>query len=208
MAELDNQVQPPRTTDDADTTARHRASLDAMQDVVQSAIYLESVLKRPTQELETRLTGVRERRAAYDQTRNTLIAAVRMPKPKSTDPEMLAIAKRILANADYEFGPHGPVLLNASKMTSREKKSSEIDIDKVSTYGGNVTLSGTETTWTYRWKEFQFATALQEPDSDLWRIHYIMAKNFTSGGNKTPLNQWISGGVVATDLITRDAVFQ
>lgn len=208
LAELENQVQPPRTTDDAPTTARHRQSLEAMQAVLQSAIDLESVLKRPTAAFESRLTEMKRWRAAYDRTRDEQIAAVRMPAPKSTNAEMLAVAKKVLANPDYEFGPHGPVVLNATEIVSREKKTSELDIDKIGTYGGKVTLSGTETTWTYRWREFQFATALREPQSELWRIHYIMAKYFTSGASKTPLNRWVSGGVVATDLITREAAFR
>ena len=131
-----------------------------------------------------------------------------MPVAKSQNAEMLAIAKEVVEYPGYEFGQHGPVVLNATGMTDREKETSEIDIDKVEVYGGDVTLSGTETTWTYRWREFQFATALQEPDSDLWRIHYIMAKYYTSGSSSTPLNQWISGGVVATDLIRREQVFR
>ncbi|MEM7564259.1 MAG: hypothetical protein AAF353_14580 [Pseudomonadota bacterium] len=208
MNELENQVQQPRTTDDTPTTTRHRQALDDMQDIVQSGIHLEATLKRPTDTWDQRLSDLRQRRADYDKERDQLIAAVRLPEPKTSDNEMMDIARKILAKPDYEFGEHGPVILTAAQIVSREKESSEIEIDDISTYGGSVTLSGTETTWTYRWREFQFATALQEADSELWRIYYIKAKNFTSGGNQTPLNQWISGGVVATDLITKEAVFR
>jgi hypothetical protein len=34
---------------------------------------------------------------------------------------------------------------------------------------------------------------LKETDSDTWYIWWLTAKNFSSGGSRTPLNKWISG---------------
>lgn len=208
LAELDNQVQSPKASDPAATTDRHLQALDQMVTVAQSAVHLENVLQRPVDAVGSRVEELRARRVAYDREREALIDAVRMPEPARSDPEMVAIAEEILEKPRYEFGPHGPIVITSSQITTREKKSSEIDIDKVQVSGSQVTMSGTETTWTYKWREFQFATALREGRDDLWRIHHIMAKYYTSGSESTPLNVWISGGVVEGDLIRESAVFE
>ena len=207
LADLDNQVQTPTASDTKETTKRHREALKTMAPVAKSAVYLEKVLQRPTEKDQKRLNLINDRIEAYERNRDSSIDAVRMPKPKSNDPKLIAIAKEVLENPQYGFGVHGPIVLNADRITDREKETSEIDIDKVSAYGGKVRLEGTETTWTYKWKEFQFSTALKEENSDLWRIHYITAKYYTSGSETTPLNKWISGKVVDTKLIRKKHVF-
>ena len=207
LAELDNQVQAPSAGHDLDTIQRHRQALDDMVPVARSVVHLESVLKRPTNDANTHVEALQQRRTSYDRELDALIDRVRMPEPKSPDATMLAIAEEVLKNPRYEFGAHGPIVLTSTGMTEREKQSSEIDFDKAEVSGNTLKLSGTETTWTYRWREFHFMTALREPGTDLWRLHQITPKYFTSGGTNTPLNSWISGGVVATDLIRENAVF-
>ena len=107
---------------------------------------------------------------------------------------MLAIAKEILEVPKYEFGKYGRIVLTTKEVIDRERKDSEVKIDDAKlTLSGDLKMSGTETTWTYKWKEFKFAVPLKETDSDTWYIWWITAKNFSSGGNRTPINQWISG---------------
>ena len=115
---------------------------------------------------------------------------------------MMKIAEQILSKPKYEFGEHGNIVLTTGEIVERERKDSEIDIDDAElTLSGDIKMSGTETSWTYKWKEFKFATPLKETDSDTWYIWWITAKNFSSGGKNTPLNQWISGGATKGNLI-------
>jgi len=102
------------------------------------------------------------------------------------------------------LGEHGKVVLTTREVTERERKDSETEIDKAElTSSGDLKMSGSETTWTYKWQEFKFATPIKEPDSDTWYIWWFTAKNFSSGGPRTPLNQWISGEVVKGNLILK-----
>ncbi|RZV46566.1 MAG: hypothetical protein EX258_09870 [Sphingomonadaceae bacterium] len=203
---MENKVQAPTARTNAVDAARHREALDQMVVVAESAVHLERGLNRPSDEPEKIVADLRERRANYDLQREQAIDAVRMPKSVSTDKKMLAIAKEVVEKPRYEFGAHGPIILNTAKMTEHAKKESEIEIDKVDTFGGKLQLSGTQETTIYKWTEFQFATVLKEEDSDLWRIYYIKPKFFTSGGSTTPLNEWISGGVVEGELIREENI--
>ncbi|MEM7172874.1 MAG: hypothetical protein AAF530_22110 [Pseudomonadota bacterium] len=206
LQELENQVQAPTAYTTASEAARHQDALNEMILVAESAMHLEAGLGRPTTEVEGAVADLRDRRKNYDLEREGAIDAVRMPEAASTDPNMLAIANKIIENPSYGFGVHGPIVLNTSKITEHQRKESEIEIDEIDTFGGNLQLSGTQETTIYKWKEFQFATALKEDDSDLWRIYYIKPKIFSSGGSKTPLNEWISGGVVEGEFIREENV--
>ena len=69
---------------------------------------------------------------------------------------------------------------------------------------GKITLSGTETTWNYKWQEFKFATPLKEKDSDDWYIWWITAKKYSSGWERTPIGEWVSGATTKGDLILKE----
>ena len=95
----------------------------------------------------------------------------KLPEPKSNDRKMLAIAKKILEFPKYEFGEYGRIILTTSEIIDRERKDSQLKIDDAEfTLSGNLKMSGTETTWTYKWKEFKFAVPLKETDRDTWYI--------------------------------------
>jgi len=128
-----------------------------------------------------------------------------MPEAVSTDAERLAIAKDVLERPKYNFGDHGPIILNTKEILEKERKESEIEIDDVDVFGGEIRMSGTKETTVWKWKEFQFATTLKD-ENGLWRITYIKPKFFTSGASTTPLNSWISGGVVEGDLIREENI--
>ncbi|MCB1832733.1 MAG: hypothetical protein KDH19_04715, partial [Geminicoccaceae bacterium] len=83
--------------------------------------------------------------------------------------------------------------------------TSEIDIDDVDVgAGGDLTLSGTETSWTYRWKQYQVATA--EPVGDTHYIFYNTLKYYTAGADTTPLNRWIVANRIQTVEIPRENI--
>ena len=176
LRELDQQVQTPTARTTKQEQMRHYAAFADMIPVAESAVTLERVIGRPTDEAEATVAAVKARREAYDATFEDAIDAVRMPKAVSSDAERLAIAKDILERPRYEFGEHGPILLNTSEILEKERKESEIEIDDVEVYGGEIRMSGTKETTVWKWREFQFATALKEDDSDLWRIYYIKPK--------------------------------
>ena len=202
LQELGNQVQSGGASANTERVAKDRSILDEMISVAESSVILESVLQRPTDSAAAVVESVRQRRLSYDTDRDKAIDATRLPAAASTDPERLRIAREIIATPRYEFGEYGPIVLNTATIKEHEKETSEIDIEKVDvSLSGDLTMSGTKTTWFYKWKQFQFAVPLRETGSDLWRVYYINAKFFTSGGPVTPLNEWISGGVVEGDLI-------
>ena len=202
---MDQQVQEPTARTNNTDLARHRNALDDMIPVAESLVNLESVLGNSTEEAEAGVTSIRERRKTYEAQREASIDLVRMPAALSTDTERLAIAREVLENPKYEFGEHGPIILNTKEILEKERKQSEIEIDDVDFFGGEIRMSGTKETTVWKWKEFQFATALKE-EGGQWRIYYIKPKLFTSGASTTPLNLWISGGVVEGELIREENI--
>lgn len=69
-------------------------------------------------------------------------------------------------------------------------ETSDTEFDKVDvSLSGNITLSGTKTTYKYAWDEFQVATA--EAVGDTYYIYFTTLKRFTSAAPSTPLNRWI-----------------
>jgi len=167
---------------------------DASLQIAESYVFLETALNRSVRKGLDLNETINRSKDAFINNRKIAISSARLPEAKSEDEERLAIARKILENPTYEFGEYGPVVLTTEKVVEREKKSSEIDIDDAEiTLSGDLKLSGTETSWTYRWQEFKFAVPLKSDDGTAWHIWWIVAKKFSSGGNNTPLDRWISG---------------
>jgi hypothetical protein len=171
----------------------NRVYADALA-VANSSVYLETALGRESAEAETMVARIQQAQSEFARKRDLALKSSRLPESKSDNGDMLKIAEQILAKPRYEFGQHGPIVLTTSEIVEREREDSEIDIDDAElTLSGDLKMSGTETTWKYKWQEFKFAAPLKEKGSDTWYIWWITAKNFSSGGARTPLNQWVSG---------------
>ena len=140
---------------------------------------------------EGRMSVLEQVRSATDQYEANYAKArelVRMPKPASTDSELIGIAEETLANYE-DVGEIKRLVVNLDKRhLSKETSESEFDDIDVS-LSGTVTLTGTKTTYFYEWDEFQVATA--EPVGDKFYIFYSKLKFYTSGAETTPLNRWI-----------------
>jgi hypothetical protein len=161
--------------------------------IANSSIYLEKALKRKPQLAEQTLAKLDELEQRFQQNRKIALQSSRLPQAKSKDSARIEIARQILKTPKYEFGEFGPIVLTTDSIVEREKESSEVEYDKAElTISGDIKLSGTETTWTYKWQEFKFATPLKHDDGQ-WYIWWITAKKFSSGGNNTPLGRWVSG---------------
>jgi hypothetical protein len=140
----------------------------------------------------------------FQRKRLVALASSRLPEARSTDPTRLSIATRILQTPRYQFGEFGTIVLTTDRIIEREKKSSEIDIDKLElSLSGDLKASGTETGWTYRWQEFKFAVPLKETDGS-WAIWWITAKNYSSGAANTPIGSWVSGRAEKGNPIPRE----
>lgn len=158
--------------------------------------------KQPTPATRTRIDEIKSLRRSYAEQRQTLVGESRLPEPASTDASRLEIARRILAQPDYGFGRHGPIVLTTADITEHEREVSRAEIRELDvSLSGEITLSGTETTWQYRWEEFRFATPIRNADSGEWNIWWITARKYSSGWEKTPLDRWVSGAAVQGDLI-------
>ena len=159
----------------------------------QSALYFAQAMGTDPEPATEIIAQLNQAKRTFLEKKQIALATSRMPSPQSQDAKMLAIAAEIIGIPRYEFGESGSVVLTTEAIVERESKESEIKFDGAKVMGGDVTLTGTETTWTYRWQEFKFAVPLHDKDTDLWYIWWITAKNYSSGANSTPLNQWISG---------------
>jgi hypothetical protein len=166
------------------------------------AAYQRAFGREPTANTRARIQEIAQLRVAYAAGRARAIGDSRLPDAKSHDPERLAIARRILAEPRHEFGEHGPIVLTTGDIVEREKQVSRAEIKDVEfSLSGDITLTGTETTWNYRWREFKFATPIKETASGDWHVWWITAKNFSSGWERTPIGRWVPGDAVKGDLI-------
>ncbi len=158
-----------------------------------SYLYIEQALSRPATKAKATIALINKAKADFAANVKIALDNSRLPKPASKNRKQIKLAKNILSTPRYEFGKHGPIVLTSKKITEHERKASEIEIDEVEFMPGDkVKLEGSKTTWTYKWKEFRFATPIRDDDGK-WYIWSITAKNFSSGSSATPLNQWISG---------------
>ena len=159
--------------------------------LVSEAADFDKQLNRPTQQQRLALLQqVNDSLTNYDAKYQQALQQVRLPKPASTDPELLKIAEQTLNLEKYtDIGPIERLVINAPKV-HREKESSDVEYDAVDvSLSGTVTLSGTKTTYFYAWDEFQVASV--EPVADKYYIFYSTLKYFTSGAQTTPLNKWV-----------------
>jgi tetratricopeptide (TPR) repeat protein len=173
------------------------AGLDKQLSLAESvAAYQRAFGKHPNDKTVARIEEIKSLRESYAENLRKALGESKLPKSRSSDSQRLAIAKRILVNPRYEFGRHGPIVLTTESIVDKEKEVSRAEIKDVDiTLSGEITLSGTKTTWTYKWQEFKFATPIKEEESDDWHIWWITAKNFSSGSEKTPIGEWVSGSV-------------
>ena len=161
--------------------------------IAESSLHLEKALNRSTALADSTLKKLTEAEAQFKKNHEIALQSSRLPEPKSNSDVLKDIAREVLETPHYEFGNYGPIVLTSEDVVEREKKTSEVEIDDAEiTLSGDLKMSGTETTWTYRWEEFSFAAPLQEKDGR-WFIWWITAKKFSSGANNTPIGRWVSG---------------
>lgn len=164
--------------------------------------WLIALNKPANDNVTARIKEIEQIRTRYGQQRKTALGDSKLPAAKNTDANLLSIAQTILAKPKYEFGEHGPIVLTTDKVVDREKQLSETEYNDIDfSLNGDITLKGTETTWTYKWQEFKFATPLKDSATGNWHIWWITAKKFSSGSSITPIGEWVSGKATKGDLI-------
>lgn len=170
------------------------ALFDRAEAAALSFIALESVLQRDTRAGDDLLAAAMQSRVQFEEKVSVALNTSRMPGRVSNDPAMLEIASKILERSDYGFGEAGDIVLTTDGIVSRERKDSEVEFDDMDvSSNGDITLSGTETTWTYVWDEFKFAVPLKDTSTGHWHIWWLTARKFSSGGPRTPIGKWVSG---------------
>lgn len=167
---------------------------DESKKIAQSSIVLESLLGRKADHAQAILDKLIKSEQQFLNNYQIALESSRLPEAKSMNKKMLKIAQEVIEKPRYKFGKHGKIVLTTDTIVERERKDSEIKIDNAEiTLGGDLKMKGTETIWNYKWQEFKFAVPLKDAESDTWHIWWITAKNFSSGGPRTPLNEWVSG---------------
>jgi len=177
----------------ADQVSQSKRLFAESKALAQSSIYLEQALKQDHSIATEALKQINEADMKYQANADLALNSSKLPESQSSDYKRYEFAEDILEKPRYEFGEYGPIVLTTEDIIERESKSSEIDIDKVDVASnGDIKMSGTETTWTYKWEEFKFATPIKEPDGR-WYIWWITAKKYSSGSSITPIGEWVSG---------------
>ena len=129
-----------------------------------------------------------------------------MPPAASTDSDLEEIAEEALAGYE-DVGDIERLVINSDKR-HQSQETSEAEFDDIDVNSsGNITMSGTQTTYFYEWDQFQVATA--EKVGDRYYIFYSTLKFYTSGASTTPLNRWfiakrIQGNEIPEDNIDKD----
>ena len=214
---LDNELDYFRQLDPNNDTHRMNAflkegapedihsRLDAHLEVASSAAHFMAAFgKPPTAKVQSRMDEINQLKAQYDTQLEQAAGAYKLPEPSSNDTERLAIAKQIVEKPSYKFGTHGPIVLTTADTIDLEREESEEEFTDVDiSLSGKITLTGTKTTWTYRWQEFKFATPLQDKGGN-WYVWWITARKFSSGGSRTPIGEWVSGKAVKGSLIREE----
>lgn len=161
--------------------------------VSEAAEYAQLLKHDNYEERVALLTRIEDVANKYENNHKRALELVRMPKAATTDSDLTDIALNTLKNPKYDYvGEIKRLVINTDKVR-RSKKTTEAEFDKIDvSLSGTVTLSGTETTYFYEWDQFQVATA--EPVEDKFYIFYTTLKYYTSGADRTPLNQWIISG--------------
>lgn len=117
------------------------------------------------------------------------LSLARMPEAASEDRELLATAREALSSSDNEVGVIKRMVINAD-IRQLENETSETEFDDVDiSASGDLTMTGTKTTYFYQWEEYQVTTA--EPVGDIFFLFYNTLKRYTKGDQTTPLNRWI-----------------
>ncbi len=177
----------------ADQVSQSKRLFSESKALAQSSIYLEKALKQDHRLATEALKQINLAEKKYQTNAKLALNSSKLPESQSEDYQRFEFAEDILEKPRYEFGEFGPIILTTKDIIERESKSSNIDIDKVDVASnGDIKMSGTETTWTYKWQEFKFATPIKDPDGR-WYIWWITAKKYASGSSITPLGEWISG---------------
>lgn len=190
----------------ADAAENVFAEFDRQQAFTQSvAAWQRAFGQEPGERTLGRLEEINTLRQRYADNRHDLIGDSRLPEAASTDDQRLSIAREILANPDYGFGRFGPVVLTTPDIVEREREVSRAEIREFDvSLAGEVTLSGTQSTWTYRWQEFKFVTPIQNAETGDWHVWWITARHYSSGWEKTPIGHWVSGVAVRGELIPEE----
>ncbi len=160
----------------------------------EAALAVETGLGNDGAKPKAFLTSLSQYESKLANTENEALENFKLPDPKSKDKARLKAAKAILGNKKYGFGKHGPIVLTTKDIVERERKDKEIEVEDIDvSIHGDMTWSGTETVWTYKWDEFKFVVPIKEDATDDWYMWTITAKKFKSGGERTPIGKWVSG---------------
>ena len=117
---------------------------------------------------------------------------------RSSDPELIAIAEEVLAEAqDPPVGPIARVVINSDLRNLTE------EVGNASTGGSNTTITIAITKFV--WDEFKVATAEEEAPGK-FRIYYTTFAYYTAGGSNTQVERWIVSSRTASTPILAENI--
>ncbi len=132
----------------------------------------------PWPELPQAKAQVADQRQKIAALMEQVLTEVRMPEAKSEDQALLDVAARVLGEQDDPVS-FRRMVINWGPRSYEETRGSLSD-------GGGSTVDVTVAT--YRWDEFQVATA--EERDGLWYVYYNRFKYFHEAGRGTLLQEW------------------
>ncbi len=171
--------------------------LAKLHSLVSEAIVFSQRMK--TKDLDDRqqlLQRVERVKTQYQANFKKALSLARMPKPVSTDKELLEIARKALKSSippGYDKVGELKRIVITSKKVHRANDVTHETFDKFDVKpGGNITMSGTAITHHFEWDEFKVVSA--EKVGDKHFIYYTSLAFYTEGGRKTKLNEWVVTG--------------
>ena len=115
----------------------------------------------------------------YQGSQATVLASVRMPPAKSTDPKLLEIAGEVLTRPENGYR-WVRMVINAD-LQHFDKMTGSID--------ENTSSDLVVSVYHWVWDEFQVTTAEQRDGK--WYLYTNKLRRFASGGPTTPTGRWI-----------------
>ncbi len=106
--------------------------------------------------------------------------AMRMPPAASSDADLVAIAKKVLASKESEAGPYRRMVITKDKQRYSEHRKNTTDA------GDRIIIRS----WTEEYEWFEVATA-EKVDND-WRIVFYQLRRYTKALKGDSNHQWYS----------------
>ena len=152
---------------------------EASHNIAMARVVDEELKRTDAPDRDAQAKTIENARAHLKKLARVALDQVRMPKPASTDADLLKAAKKTLALEKYEIDGWEHLVIN-SDVKEHARREAYLDSGAV---------RSTITFYEYKWKQFQVTTA-EKVDGEIWLFANTL-KFYESGDRTTPTGEWI-----------------